>query len=185
MCRDRSFGSSLPCDRIVKRAQSGFRSASSSVSISAGSLIVYAICRAIALGLIMAAFLVGALPLARAQDSSLAGYGGSASMMERASPGLPYSGSYGGFMPFRMRENERSGLGFLSRPSRLGNTSGRPFRLSDSGGMRRKPLFSSFGNAMKTPSEGASMSVMPPNFGYPFRQPPSLADPGSASLGMP
>jgi hypothetical protein len=34
--------------------------------------------------------------------------------------------------------------------------------------------------AMDTPSEG----VMPPNFGYPFYQPPSLFGPSTSFMGM-
>ena len=126
-------------------------------------------------------------PFAQAQDLGLAGYGGtsSSSMMGSSSRGIPYSGIFGGFMPYRMRGSEGSSLGFATRPSRLGYASRRPFRLSDSGEMGRKPWFSTFGDAMSSPSGRPSMSVMPPNFGYPFRVPPSLADSGAPSMGMP
>ena len=139
-----------------------------------------------AAGFALAVLLVSAVASApaMAQGSGLSGYGGTSPLMGSASQSLPYSGSFSGFMPFRMRESAGSGLSFMPRRSSPGNPLRRPFQLFSSRGMSRKPLFSTSGSAMKSPSAGTAMSVMPPNFGYPFRQ-PSLVDPGSASIGMP
>ncbi len=141
------------------------------------------------------------------EGRSLGGYGGS--MTDTGSgmggPVIPYAGKFGGFMPYRM-----SGSGSLSYQSRgtspmgSGRTS---FSLSPmSGGMSSMP--SGFGAGSRTLSpfgaQGAmglgggsrmgggmnqtsgtrGMGVMPPSFGYPFRQPPSLLSPSSSGTGM-
>ena len=117
-------------------------------------------------------------------------------------PIIPYAGNFGGFMPYRMGGG--SSLSFQSRGASAMESTRIPFSLSPmtggmtsmSGGMgqgfgARTRAFSSFGSqggmglggGMRQVLPGAGgMSVMPPNFGYPFYQPPSLLTP-SASIG--
>jgi hypothetical protein len=137
------------------------------------------------------------------EGRSLGGYGGSmtdtGSGMGMSGPVIPYAGKFGGFMPYRMGGG--GGLSFQTRgtsPIGSGRTS---FSLSPtSGGMSSMSgglgagarTFSSFGTqgAMglgggMNPMPGTgSMGVMPPSFGYPFRQPPSLLSPSSSGTGM-
>lgn len=141
------------------------------------------------------------------EGRSLGGYGGS--MTDAGAgvggPVIPYAGKFGGFMPYRM-----GGSGTLSFQSR-GNSpmgSGRTsFSLSPmSGGM--SSMSGGFGSGSRTLSPigaqgamglgggsglGGGMNqmsgtrgtgVMPPSFGYPFRQPPSLVSPASSGAGM-
>jgi hypothetical protein len=149
---------------------------------------------------------------ARAQSSltggsrSLGGYGGSmiatGSGMGMSGPVIPYAGNFGGFMPYRMGGGS---LSFQSRgtsPMASGRTS---FSLSStsggmssmSGGMGQSlgmgsrtfsPLGSQgglgLGGGMSTMSGGGRMGVMPPSFGNPFREPPSLVAPASSGMGM-
>jgi hypothetical protein len=128
---------------------------------------------------------------------SLGGYGG---LMSGADAGLsmggaviPYTGTFGGFMPTRMAGS--GSLSFQSRgssPLAQGRTS---FSLSPmSSGMMKRPGSSTRpltsispggGMGMGLPVSGANgRSVMPPSFGYPFRQPPSLISPASFGMGM-
>ena len=103
-------------------------------------------------------------------------------------------------MPSRM-----AGSSSLSFPARettsLGSPRARRSSLSpSSGGMSGRPCGRAWGR-VAVPSRpsarkgaqngmggGMPMSggkgVMPPSFGYPFRQPPSLLSPSAASMGM-
>jgi hypothetical protein len=142
-----------------------------------------------------------------AEGRSLGGYGGSMTDIGAGmgGPVIPYAGKFGGFMSYRM-----GGSGTLSFQSRgtspigSGRTS---FSLSPmSGGMSSMSggfgagsrTFSSFGTqgamgpgggsgmggGMNPTSGTRGMGVMPPSFGYPFRQPPSLLSPSSSGTGM-
>jgi hypothetical protein len=140
--------------------------------------------------------------------TSLGGYGAtsgnSMASMGVGSPIIPYAGNFGGFMPYRMGGG--SSLSFQSRgASAIGSTRA-PFSLSPmSGGMTWKSVgmgqgvgartsaFSSFGSqggmglggGTRHVTPGSSgTGVMPPNFGYPFYQPPSLVAPSASSGGM-
>ena len=152
-----------------------------------------------------------AAPPAWAQNagsgSSLGGYGatpsGSMASMGGDSPIIPYAGNFGGFMPYRMAGG--SSLSFSSRGTSAMGSARTSFSLSPMGrGMTSLPGgmgqgsgggvrgFSSFGSpggmapgGMRQQGPGAgSMSVMPPSFGYPFYQPPSLLGPSSTGAGM-
>jgi hypothetical protein len=150
-------------------------------------------------------------PSARAQGSStprsLGGYGAtsgnSMAGMGTGSPIIPYAGNFGGFMPYRMGGG--SSLSFQSRGASAMESTRTPFSLapmtggmtSMSGGMgqgfgARTRALSTFGSQSDMGLGGGTrqvmpgaggMSVMPPNFGYPFYQPPSLLAP-SSSGGM-
>ena len=165
--------------------------------------------RASTRGVLACIFLIGGVlgigtPPARAQGSgpagSLGGYGGSmtdvGSGMGMSGPVIPYAGKFGGFMPYRM-----GGSGSLSFQSRGAPAMGSPrtsFGLSPmSGGMGQGmgtlPRFfpssgmsgaTGLGGGMNSMSGPRGMGVMPPNFGYPFRQPPSLLSPSSPGAGM-
>jgi hypothetical protein len=140
------------------------------------------------------------------EGRSLGGYGGSmtdtGSGMGMSGPVIPYAGRFGGFMPYRMGGS--GSLSFQSRgtsPIGSGRTS---FSLSPmSGGMSSMSggmgqglgagprALSSFGTqgsmglGGRDPMSGTrGMGVMPPSFGYPFRQPPSLLSPASSGAGM-
>jgi hypothetical protein len=148
------------------------------------------------------------MPSARAQSlgsrTSLGGYGatasGSMAGVGAGGPIIPYAGNFGGFMPYRMGGG--GSLSFQSRGASAMESTRTPFSLSPltggmtsmSGGMRqgvgaRTRPFSSIGSQsgmglgggtrQVMPSAGG-MSVMPPNFGYPFYQPPSLLTPSSS-----
>ena len=138
---------------------------------------------------------------------SLGGYGGemteTGSGMGMSGASIPYAGKFGGFMPYRM--GGTASLSFQSRgtaPSGMGRTS---FSLSPmSGGMSAMSgglgkglgagsrISSAFGSSgamgagagMQPMSGSRGPGVMPPNFGYPFRQPPSLLSPTSGGSGM-
>jgi hypothetical protein len=140
--------------------------------------------------------------------SSLGGYGATASSsmasMGVGGPIIPYAGNFGGFMPYRMASG--SSLSFSSRGASAMGSTRTPFSLSPmtggmtsmSGGMGQGSgaptrAFSSFGRqsgmglggGMRQQMPGAGgVSVMPPNFGYPFYQPPSLLTPSSSGGGM-
>jgi|GEM_PF-2895923 len=136
---------------------------------------------------------------------SLGGYGGSMGAVDSGAsmggPVIPYGGAFGGFMPFRMGGGGSGGLSFQPRGNSAMGGPRTSFSLSPmsggmspaSGGMGQgfgagaRP-FSSFGfggTGGGMPMPGASgRGVMPPNFGYPFRQPPSLLSPAPAGAGM-
>jgi hypothetical protein len=143
---------------------------------------------------------------------SLGGYGGSMSNLDSGmgmgGSVIPYAGKFGGFMPYRMSGS--SSLSFQSRGTSALGSMRTSFSLSPmSGGMSSmsggtSPGFgagglSSFGSqgamgsgtglglggsGMQSMSRASGMSVMPPSFAYPFRQPPSLLTPASAGTGM-
>lgn len=140
---------------------------------------------------------------------SLGGYGGSmsssASDMGMSGPIIPYAGKFGGFMPYRMGGGS---LSFQSRSTSAMGSGRASFSLSPmSGGM--SPMSGGMGGGARSPSTfgrqsvmgmdggtglgggmgrpssgGGRMGVMPPSFGYPFYQPPSLLSPSSAGSGM-
>ncbi|MDB5353472.1 MAG: hypothetical protein JWN86_4719 [Planctomycetota bacterium] len=137
---------------------------------------------------------------ARAQGlGSLGGYGGSMTEMGTG-PGMsgtviPYAGNFGGFMPYRM-SGGGGDLSFRSRGTPPTNSARSSFALSSmsagsssmAGGMgtgfgARASMISPPGT-MAPRGRGIGMGVMPPNLGYPFRQPPSLLSPASAGMGM-
>jgi hypothetical protein len=136
---------------------------------------------------------------------SLGGYGAASTSamasMGSSSPMIPYAGSFGGFMPYRMSSGGGSGLSFSTRGSSVMESPRTSFSLAPmSTGMgtgfaprtRSVGSFSSQGRRgfgggglMGQPmGAGANPSVMPPNFGYPFYQPPSLLSPASSIAGM-
>ncbi len=132
---------------------------------------------------------------------SLGGYGAMTASMGSSSPMIPYAGSFGGFMPYRMSSGGGSGLSFSTRSSSVMESSRTSFSLAPmSTGMgsgfaprtRSPGPFSSQGltgkgvdGLMSQPMGGAdNPSVMPPNFGYPFYQPPSLLSPALSAAGM-
>ena len=130
------------------------------------------------------------------------GIGGGGAMV------IPYGGMTEGFMPGRMGGG--SPLAFRSRPSAAMSPSRTSFSLSPmlgetsstSGGSRSTPggmargfggrssMFGSRGglglggSSFRLGSGVGGMGVMPPSFGYPFRQPPSLLTPSSSASGM-
>ncbi|HEX3450844.1 MAG TPA: hypothetical protein VHS97_21500 [Isosphaeraceae bacterium] len=149
-----------------------------------------------------------ATPEAHAQSissiRSLGGYGATTTSpmasMSSSSPMIPYAGSFAGFMPYRMASGASSPLSFSPRGSSAPELTRTPFRLSPmSSGMGAglRPdsgLFAPLGSqgAMRSGGGllsqpmggGTNTSVMPPNFGYPFYQPPSLFSPVSSGSGM-
>jgi hypothetical protein len=139
-----------------------------------------------------------------AQSPPLGGYGASTSSMASDGMGgsafvIPYGGSVAGFMPYRMAGG--SSLSYSSR-SALTTGPGRTlFRLSlmsattpmSSGttgaSVRLLPAGSLFSPAlrggMRQSIDTNRGSVMPPSFGYPFYQPPSLLPGSPNGIGMP
>ncbi len=169
------------------------------------------VARAILMGTVtLGAVLTFGVPTANAQGGGLGGYGAMAGGTGFAICGsgsgtgmgagtvAPFGGRFGAAMPSNMAGG--GGLSFRPRPSAsmsntrtaftigpmgggmsvaMGQGSGRrPFVLPDlgpsglAGGMRRQ-----------MPAAG-SLGVMPPSFGYPFRQPPSLVAPSAPGAGM-
>jgi hypothetical protein len=148
------------------------------------------------------AFGSGALPV-QAQAQSLGGYGGSSSMatsgMGSSGQIIPYGGSLSGFMPYRMGGGG-SGTSFAARNSSALGLTRSSFRLSSMNREMSMPraafgesLGRRAGGALFSPASGGGMnrmmdtsrdSVMPPYFGYPFYQPPSLLGSSSAFMGM-
>jgi hypothetical protein len=141
--------------------------------------------------------------------SPLGGYGAassgpSAGMGGGGSVVIPFGGNFVGFMPYRMGGN--SSLSFGARSTSAMDSSRAPFSLAPmsgamssmsrgiSQGAGTSPRgLSSFGlqggmglgGGMREPSvRPGGMSVMPPSFGYPFYQPPSLLSPSTLSAGM-
>jgi hypothetical protein len=144
--------------------------------------------------LTMACGLLFALSLspssARAQSAgsgSLGGYGGSMTMgSSRSGSFIPYAGNYGGFMPYRMGGS--SSLAFQSRGNSPMGSTRTSFSLSPmTGGMSlSSQMNAGAGTRIGTTMQSTSvrMGVMPLNFGYPFRQPPSLTFPSAPGTGM-
>jgi hypothetical protein len=146
----------------------------------------------------------GAFAQNTSSSRSLGGYGAAATSpmasMGSSSPMIPYAGSFGGFMPYRMAGGTSSAVTFSARGSSVLESTRTSFRLSPmSSGMGMgsgpgtgllAPLGSRdamrFGGGVMNPPMGAvnNTSVMPPNFGYPFYQPPSLISPASPRAGM-
>lgn len=136
---------------------------------------------------------------------SLGGYGTTSGTamagMGSTSPMVPYAGGFGGFMPYRMASGAGGGLSFSSRVNSVIESSRTPFRMAPmSNGMeagaspRRGSLdfYRSRGvmgrdvpRLMNRPMGGRDRTdVMPPSFGYPFYQPPSLLSPTTSAAGM-
>jgi hypothetical protein len=153
-----------------------------------------------------------ATPSAQAQglsaSRSLGGYG-AGSNDSTASIGangsiIPYSGNFGGFLPYRMGGG--SNLSFSSRGTSTMASGRTSFSLSPITGamssMQAAPgqgLGARPGGALPSGARGSmglgrkmresvpatgSMSVMPPNFGYPFYQPPRILAPSAAGMSM-
>ncbi|WP_165244524.1 hypothetical protein [Paludisphaera soli] len=117
------------------------------------------------------------------------GMGGGGSMI------IPYGGMFEGFMP--SREGGGNSLAFRSRPSAAMGSARTSFSLSPlSGGMGRdlgarassslgSPGGMRVGSGMgRRPAGLGGMGVMPPSFGYPFRQPPSPVPAATPGAGM-
>jgi hypothetical protein len=164
-------------------------------------------CRAVIV-LIAGAWTLGVAP-ARAQSDfrsqSLGGYGAAStrSMSEMGSSRstISYAGSFGGFMPFRMTDRGAGAVSLSARGSSAMQSSRTSFSLAPmsgamgsrvmSRGVSFEPLRSQGlmgldgGRPMsQTMGVGDRSSVMPPNFGYPFYQPPSLLAPAGSAAGM-
>jgi hypothetical protein len=127
-----------------------------------------------------------------AQAQSLGGYGASSMApagMGNFTPIIPYGGSLGGFMPYRMGAGG-TGVSFSSRNSSMSGSGRSSFRLSSMS--RAMPMSSSafgqslergrggsllspiFGGGMSRSMDTNGQSVTPPDFGYPFYQPSLL-----------
>ncbi len=131
-------------------------------------------------------------PSANAQrmGGSLGGYGGAMDLSGSGmTSSIPYVGRYSGFMPSRM---SRTGgdLSFQTRASRMTDPPRASFSLPSMGdmSMRSRSGIRTMSGGAKAGSTGGmrmggTMSVMPPNFGYPFRQPPLLI-PTGVGVGM-
>ena len=135
---------------------------------------------------------------------SLGGYGAIAAApmasMGSNSPMIPYAGSFGGFMPYRMAGGSSSPVSVSARGSAVPESARTSFRLTPMssemgvglGASSRSlaPLGSKGatrlgGGFMNQPMGGSTNTgVMPPNFGYPFYRPPDLFSPVSPSAGM-
>jgi hypothetical protein len=141
-------------------------------------------------------------------DRSLGGYGATAghsfsSMGGGGAMVIPYGGMTEGFMPTRMGGG--ASLSFKARPVEMMNPSRTSLSLTtlsggisaSSRGMERggssrfsmtSPLSSrgmrSGGSSFLPAAGPGGMGVMPPNIGFPFRQPPSLMSPASGLPGI-
>jgi hypothetical protein len=146
----------------------------------------------------------GFAPPAHAQG--LGGYGATSSMAPYGMGGsgqiIPYGGSLRGFMPSRM-SGGGTGLSFSSRNSSMIGTARSSFRLSSMSGemsssfgamgrnfgsralMSASPSSSGLGGGMNRAMDSVRESVTPPNFGYPFYQPPYLLGTSPVFAGMP
>ena len=119
--------------------------------------------------------------------------------MTAGGPVIPYAGSYGGFMPYRMGGG---GLTFQSRPgpamgagragigpglAPMGRSMPMSAGMGTITGASSRLTFPTVGGS-KAPAAGMgstrSMSVMPPNFGAPFRPPTSVLGTVGVSAGM-
>ncbi len=153
------------------------------------------------LALLAASALSGASAEAQG-PSSLGGYGAAPVYSTPGMGGggsgpmvIPYGGMFEGFMP--SRTGGGSSLAFRSRPSAAMSSARTSFSLSPlSGGMgqgrgaRLAPAFDATGGmrlgtgmGRRSPGLGGT-GVMPPSFGYPFRQPPSLVPSSVPGAGM-
>ena len=155
--------------------------------------------------LVIGASLTSGVRSARAQGPGLGGYGamsGGLGMGGSGSSGMggstmePFAGRFGASMPASMGMG--GGVSFRSRPSEVmsgGRTSftvgpmgggmglgagRRPFVLQDVGG----PAGMGAGGGMRRMPMTGGTGVMPPNFGSPFRQPPSLVPASASGPGM-
>ena len=166
----------------------------------------------LASGLVVGVSLTIGAPSASAQGGGLGGYGamaGGSGMTGGGGAGTglgagtvaPFGGRFGAAMPSGMGGG--GGLAFRPRPSATMSSSRTAFTIgpmgggmSDGmgGGSGRRPfalpdlgsagfLGSGVGMRWQMPATGG-MGVMPPSFGYPFRQPPSLLTPSSPGTGM-
>jgi hypothetical protein len=148
----------------------------------------------------------GALAQRAGAGMSLGGYGASSTAVLAArgsgGPMIPYAGTFGGFMPYRMGGAGSSSLSFSGRtgsemPS--SRTSVRLAPLSDGMGTGMAPragmsdrLASQGSTGMKRMPTSSrdfmkgtdTRTVMPPDFGYPFYQPPSYFAPALSGTGM-
>ena len=143
---------------------------------------------------------------AEAQGLGLGGYGAMSGAapagMGATAPIIPYGGSLSGFMPYRMGGG---GLTFGTRNSSAIGSGRSSFRMSSLvGGMPmstaafgrgantptaaigslRAPGLMDLGGGMSRSMSRDEKSVMPPSFGYPFYQPPSLLGTSTSFLGM-
>lgn len=158
--------------------------------------------------------LTSGVPSASAQGGGLGGYGamagGSGSAMSGgggsgsgmgAGAVAPFGGRFGAAMPSGMGGG--GGLSFRPRPSATMSSTRTAFTIGPmgggmSGGMSqgsgRRPFIlpnlgpaglSGRGSGMRRQMPAAGgLGVMPPSFGSPFRQPPSLLAPSSPGAGM-
>jgi hypothetical protein len=145
---------------------------------------------------------------------SLGGYGAVSgpAMSSMGGALIPYAGSYGGFMPYRMGGGSALSFGARS-PASMGSPrtsfsltplsrgmssmADRPRRGFGAGGGFVAPLGSRAGTGltggemglggMRASSPGSGgMGILPPRIGYPFQQPPSLVSaPSATSMSMP
>jgi len=127
---------------------------------------------------------MGGGPAAGMGGSTVAAFGG------RFGAEMPSGGMGAGGLSFRARPSatmSSTRTAFTIGPMGGGMSGGmgqgsgrRPFVLSDpgsSGGL-------SLGGMRRQMPAASRMGVMPPNFGSPFRQPPSLLAPSSPGAGM-
>lgn len=129
------------------------------------------------------------MALSSSDGRSLGGYGGSI-LDTRPEIGttatlIPYGGAFSGFMPYRMGGGRS--LAFEPRERAIMDAGRTPFRLTPmpigrglGGGL---PISSPLAVPQNRSVRGTS-SVMPPNFGSPFRPPPSLISPSTTGSGM-
>jgi hypothetical protein len=142
-------------------------------------------------------------------SGSLGGFGASATGSMGTggarNPSIPYAGSFGGFMPYSVADGSR--LAFTDRRTLAPGFSRMAFgfsmtsmsmsmRYADfaqprgarSGVLGLSGFPGATGMAVGMGPESSSstrMSVMPPNFGYPFYQPPDVRGAFSIGIGMP
>lgn len=158
----------------------------------------------------LGANLVTGISWARAQGGGLGGYGamaGGSALGGGTGAGMgagavaPFGGQFGAVMSSGMGGG--GDLSFRPRPSATMSGSRTAFTIGPMGGgmsggpgmgSGRRPFVlpnlgpsGSLGlrGSMRRPMrEAAGMGVMGPNFGYPFRQPPSLVAPGASGAAM-
>lgn len=118
-------------------------------------------------------------------DPSGMGAGTTAPLGGRAGAGMPTGMGGGGGLGFRPRPTPSMAGGtraaFTVGPMSGGMGMGmgrRPFALRSSGSG------SGLGGMRRSMASPRGMGVMPPSFGSPFRQPPSLLGPSSPGAGM-